>query len=214
MQPNYSNTEKTLRIIAFLFSTTVIVTQFIIMMQGAAEKNEVSIRLLRFFSFMTILTNIIVALTYILPLALPLSKAGRFFAKPNTQSAVCMYIVMVCLGYHFMLAKLYVLTGLQYYVDRGLHYVIPIIYILFYLLFVKKGTLAYRHIYKWLIFPFVYLVYVLIRGLITNEYPYPFLNFSKHETNKVFTSIGVLFAGYIIMSLLIVRFDRAFANKA
>jgi len=214
MQTSYSTTEKSWRIIAFLFSGIVLITQFILMMQGAAKNGEVLIRLVRFFSFMTILTNIIVALAYVLPLVAPSSKAGKLFATPNTQSAVCMFIVMVCLGYHFMLSKLYTLVGLQYYVDRGLHYVVPIAYVLFYLIFVKKGTLVYRNIYKWLMFPFVYLVYVLIRGLITNDYPYPFLNFSKHEASKVFISIAVLFAGYIMMSLLIVLFDRTFSKKS
>lgn len=213
MQTNYSNTEKIYRVIAFLFSGIVLITQFVLMMQGAAENAEVFIRLIRFFSFMTILTNIIVALTYILPLVASSSKAGKLFAAPNAQSAVCMFIVMVCLGYHFMLSKMYTLTGLQYYADRGLHYVVPVVYVLFYLIFVKKGTLVYRNIYKWLMFPFSYLLYVLIRGLITDDYPYPFLNFSKHEASKVFTAIGFLFAGYIIMSLLIVLFDRSVAKK-
>jgi hypothetical protein len=63
-------------------------------------------------------------------------------------------------------------------------------------------------------FPFIYLVYVLIRGLIPNDYPYPFLNFSKHEASKVFTSIAVLLAGYIMMSLLIVLFDRIVSKKS
>ncbi|CAN5448877.1 Pr6Pr family membrane protein [soil metagenome] len=214
MQTTYSTAEKSFRIIAFLFSSIVLITQFVLMMQGAAESGEMFIRLVRFFSFMTILTNIIVALAYILPLIASSSKARKLFATPNAQCAVCMYIVMVCVGYHFMLSKLYTLVGLQYYVDRGLHYVVPVLYVLFYLLFVKKGTLVYRNIYKWLMFPFVYLVYVVVRGFITNDYPYPFLNFSKHEASKVFTSIAILFAGYILMSLLIVLFDRIVSKKS
>jgi len=213
MQFNYSTKEKIFRIIAFVLGLTTLVAQFAIMMQGAAESNEVITRTVRFFSFMTILTNIIVALTYIVPLIFPSTKAGRFFAKPNTQSAVLVYIIIVCLGYHFLLAKIWNPQGLQYWVDKSLHYYVPVAYLIFYFLFVKKGTLAYSNMYKWLIYPFVYLVYAISRGLITNDYPYPFLNLGKHEVSKVLSVVAALFAAYTIISLLVIFYDKNFTKK-
>lgn len=206
MQSNYSTKEKTFRIIAFPFGLITLIAQFVIIMQGA-EGSEIITRVIRFFSFMTILTNTLVAITYILPV-ISNSRAGRFFAKSNTQSAVLVYIIIVCLGYHLLLAKIWKPEGLQYWVDKSLHYFVPVIYLLFYFLFVKKGTLAYKNIYKWLTYPAVYLVYAITRGLITNDYPYPFLDFSKHEASKVFTIIAILFAGYIILSFTVVLFDK------
>lgn len=211
MQPNYSNKEKIFRVIAFLFGLATLITQFVIMMKGA-EGTEILARVIRFFGFMTILTNTLVAITYILPL-ISNSTAGKFFAKPNTQSAILVYIIIVCLGYHFLLAKIWKPEGLQYWVDKALHYFVPVIYLLFYLLFVKKGTLAFRNIYKWLIYPAMYLLYAITRGLVTNDYPYPFLDFSKHAASKVFTIIAILFAGYIIISLVVVFFDKAIGKK-
>ncbi|QEC66119.1 hypothetical protein FRZ67_01915 [Panacibacter ginsenosidivorans] len=212
MHTNQSMKEKTFRIIAFLFGLTTLAAQFVIMMKGA-EGTEIITRVVRFFSFMTILTNILVALAYILPLSSPSSKTGKFFAKPDTQSAILVYISIVSLGYHFLLAKIWNPQGLQYWVDKSLHYAVPAIYLLFYLLFVKKGTLAYNNIYKWLLYPFMYLVYAITRGLITNDYPYPFLDFSKHDASRVFTIITVLFIGYIAVSLLIVLYDRVYRKK-
>lgn len=212
MQPNYSTKEKTFRIIAFLFSLVTLITQFVIMMQGA-EGSAIITRMVRFFSFMTILTNILVAITYIIPLTSK-SGAGSFFSKPNTQSAVLVYIIIVCLGYHFLLAHIWKPEGLQYWVDKALHYFVPVIYVAFYFLFVKKGTLSFTHIYKWLLYPFTYLVYAITRGVITNDYPYPFLDFNKHEASKVFTTIAALFAGYMIMSVLVVLSDRLLTRKA
>jgi len=213
MHPNYSTKEKIFRIIAFLFGLITLIAQFVIMMKGAAGA-EILTRVIRFFSFMTILTNILVALTYILPLSSATSKAGKFFAKPNTQSAILVYILIVCLGYHFLLANIWRPEGLQYWVDKYLHYAVPILYVIFYFLFVKKGTLAYKNIYKWLIYPAVYLVYAITRGLITNEYPYPFLDLGKHEASRVVTVIAILFIGYILLSLSVVLFDKAIGKKA
>jgi hypothetical protein len=212
MQPNYGNKEKSFRIIAFLFGVATLITQFVIMMKGA-ESSEIITRVIKFFSFKTILTNILVAITYILPL-LSNSRVAIFFSKPNTQSAVLVYIIIVCLGYHFLLANIWRPEGLQYWVDKSLHYFVPVIYFLFYLLFVKKGTLAFKNIYKWLIYPAVYLVYAITRGLITNDYPYPFLDFSKHDASRVFTIIAILFAGYIIISLFVVFLDKAVGKKS
>jgi hypothetical protein len=213
MQPNYSTKEKTFRIIAFVLCLITLVAQFIIMMQGAAS-DEIMARTIRFFSFMTILTNILVALTYIFPLTFPSSKAAKFFAKPNTQSAVLVYITIVCLGYHFLLAKIWKPQGLQYWVDKSLHYYVPVGYFIFYVLFVKKGTLVYNNMYRWLIYPFVYLVYAITRGLITNDYPYPFLDLHKHEMSKVLTVMAVVFTGYVIISLLVIFYDKNLSKKS
>ena len=103
MQPNYGNKEKAFRIVAFLFGLATLITQFVIMMKGA-ESSEIIERVIKFISFMTILTNILVVITYILPLVSK-SGSGEFFAKPNTQSAVLVYIIIVCLGYHFCLPE-------------------------------------------------------------------------------------------------------------
>jgi len=213
MHTYYSAKEKIFRILAFLFGLTTLIIQFAIMMKNATGV-EIITRIVRFFSFMTILTNILVALTYIMPLLSPSSKAGKFFTKPNTQSALLVYIIIVCLGYHFLLAKIWNPQGLQYWVDKSLHYAVPAIYLLFYLIFVTKGTLAFNNIYKWLLYPFVYLVYAITRGLITNDYPYPFLDLGKHEASRVFTVVTILFIGYILLSLAVVLFDKAIGQKA
>ena len=209
----YSIKEKVFRIIAFLFGLVTIIAQFVIMIQENGN-GDLFATIIRFFSFMTILSNILTALVYILPLAAVNSKAGKFFAKPKTQSAVLVYIVVVCLGYHFLLAKIWKPEGLQYLVDKSLHYFVPVIYLLFYLIFVKKGTLAYNNIFKWLIFPAIYLVYAIIRGLFTGNYPYPFLDLDKHEVSKVLSIVGVLFLAYTFISLSVVFYDKTVSKKA
>ncbi|MBG9377753.1 Pr6Pr family membrane protein [Panacibacter sp. DH6] len=213
MLPFYSGKEKAIRIFLFVISFITIVAQFWLTVTAAGTEPMLT-RIVRFFSFMTILTNILVALAYVLPLAAPSSKAGRFFAKPNTQSAILVYIIVVCLGYHFLLANVWKPEGLQYWVDKSLHYLVPFLYLLFYLVFVVKGTLAFNNVYRWLIYPTVYLVYAMTRGAITGDYPYPFLNLHTHEASKVYAVIAVLFAVYISLSLIVVAFDRLMGKRS
>lgn len=213
MLPFYSGKEKAIRIFLFIISFVTIVAQFWITVT-VANAEPMLTRIVRFFSFMTILTNILVALTYILPLLSPTSKAGKFFAKPNTQSAILVYIMVVCLGYHFLLANVWKPEGLQYWVDKSLHYLVPLLYLLFYLFFVVKGTLVFNNVFKWLIYPTVYLIYAMVRGAVTGDYPYPFLNLNTHPASKVYSVITVLFVVYISLSLLVIAFDRIMGKRS
>lgn len=214
MQINEHSKEKAFRIVACLFGLLTLVTQFILMQQGTTSVEETIARTIRFFSFMTILTNTLVAITYIIPVIVPSKKAGRFFANSNTQSAVLVYILIVCIGYHFLLANIWNPQGLQKVVDISLHYLVPLIYLAFWLKFVKKTAIPYSNIYKWLIYPFLYLIYAISRGLITSDYPYPFLDFSKHPVSRVLTIIVVLMAGYIIIGLLVIFIHKRFDMEA
>jgi hypothetical protein len=57
-----------------------------------------------------------------------------------------------------------------------LHYLIPIIIILDWLIDTPASTIAYRSAVLWLGFPLAYLFYSLIRGHFVHWYPYPFMN--------------------------------------
>src|SRR5512145_903270 len=57
----------------------------------------------RFFIFFTILTNLVVAVSMTTLFLSPLSKPGLFFAKPSSQTAVAVYILIVGLVYNLIL---------------------------------------------------------------------------------------------------------------
>src|ERR1044071_1883578 len=63
--------------------------------------------LLRFFSFFTILSNIIVALSLSTLLVGPNGKWGRFFSKPSTLTAITVYITVVGAIYNGILRFLW-----------------------------------------------------------------------------------------------------------
>ncbi len=65
------------------------------------------------------------------------------------------------------------------WVNTILHYIMPVVMVLDWLYQPPKTRLAIRQTAFWLIFPFLYLVYSMIRGSIVNWYAYPFLNPSK-----------------------------------
>ena len=159
--------------------------------------------IIRFFSFFTILTNILVALCFTFLLLKPNSKWGKFFARPATQTALTAYIAVVGIIYNVILRFLWSPQGLQLIVDELLHTVIPIWFILYWFIFVSKETLKWN-IFPWLIYPVIYCIYTLIRGAIFGFYPYPFIDVNVLGYNKVLINIAGMVFVFLVVSLLLV----------
>jgi hypothetical protein len=164
--------------------------------------------IINFFSYYTILTNTLVALALTWPLISPHSGLGRFFARITVQSALALHIAIVGITYSLLLRHIWDPQGLQLVADRLLHDVMPILYLLYWFIFVPKGTLHWRNLPSWLIFPLIYCMYSLVRGPIANWYPYPFMNVAELGYQKVITNCLVMVAAFVAIGLIIIALDR------
>lgn len=163
---------------------------------------------IRYFSFFTILTNIIVALCVTILLVKPNSKWGNFFSRPVTLTAITVYITIVGIVYNVILRFLWQPQGLQYVVDELLHTIIPILFILLWVLYVPKLELKYRNALPWLLYPFLYVIYTAVRGEITGYYPYPFIDVIQLGYSKVImNSVGLVIA-FSGLSLFLVAIGK------
>jgi len=184
-----------------------LVTQFYInMTSGISGIWELMVR---YFSYFTIQTNILVAVCFTTLLLKPQSKWGRFFSRQQTLSAITVYIVIVGLIYNTILRFLWEPEGLQKIVDELLHSVIPLLVLFYWFVFTAKDRLQWKNVLPWLIYPFAYIVYVLIRGSVSGFYPYPFINTQRLGLDKVLVnSVGIAFV-FICMSLLLVMIAKS-----
>jgi len=184
-----------------------LVTQFYInMTSGISGIWELTVR---YFSYFTIQTNILVAVCFTALLLKPQSKWGRFFSRQQTLSAITVYIVIVGLIYNTILRFLWEPEGLQKIVDELLHSVIPLLVLFYWFVFTAKDRLQWKNVLPWLIYPFAYIVYVLIRGSVSGFYPYPFINTQRLGLDKVLVnSVGIAFV-FICMSLLLVMIAKS-----
>lgn len=148
-----------------------------------------------FFSYFTILSNLLVALTLSLSLLRPVS----FFSGIQVQTAIAVYIFIVGLIYNLVLRNIWNPTGWQLVADNLLHVVVPVLYLAYWIIFTSKKMLHPKNITGWLIFPFLYLAYSLIRGAIANWYPYPFVNAAELGYEKV-----ALNSFFVVMAFLVV----------
>lgn len=162
----------------------------------------------RYFSYFTIENNILVALALTAVALGSPSAAGRFFRTPNLQSAIAVYITIVGVVYHLLLRNVWNPTGWQLVVDNLLHYVMPTVYVLFWLVFVPKFSLRWKNLPLWLIYPLGYCLLTLVRGAITSWYPYPFIDVGKLGYARVFGNILFVFLGFAAVSVVLMAIAR------
>ena len=166
---------------------------------------------INFFSYFTILSNLLVAISTIFYGLAPGSTIGQFFCRLSIQSAVTLYIFIVGLVYNLVLKGIWDPTGWQLVVDNLLHVVVPLLYVIFWLLCSTAGTLEWRTGIYWLLFPLLYLVYSLVRGKLVNWYPYPFLDAGQLGYQQVTVNSLLMLLAFLVVAMLVIgvaRFKR------
>ncbi|MFO0994486.1 MAG: Pr6Pr family membrane protein [Hyphomicrobiales bacterium] len=166
-----------------------------------------------FFSFFTILTNILVFLCFASEFLPGSGRISGFFRESAVRSAVAVYITVVALVYIFILQHLWDPQGLSKFLDRLLHYVMPALYLLFWLFFVPKGQARWMQALQWLVYPVAYGVYVMTRGAVTGLYPYPILDAGRFGYAIAFRNLGLIFLLFLGIGFLIVAVDRSLGRS-
>lgn len=167
--------------------------------------------LIRFFTFFTILSNILVALVFTAEWLQP--NLLKFFAKSNTQVAVAVYIFVVGFVYNTILRFIWQPKGWDKVADELLHLVLPIAYILYWYFKFSKQTINYKSIFGWLLFPMIYIFVVMIRGYFSNYYPYPFLNVSDLGIEQVLWNSIYMTLFFVIVSYVFYRINNFKVKK-
>ena len=162
-----------------------------------------------FFSYFTVLTNVLICVSLTLSLMSPSSALGQWFSRPSVVAGIATSIAFVGLTYHFLLSKTWNPQGVQLLADVMLHYVIPVLYVIYWWLDYSKAALRWIHPLFWSIYPTMYLVYALIRGCMVGSYPYPFIDADDLGYGRtLLNSIGLLFV-FLALGVLFIALGRA-----
>lgn len=185
-----------------LFVFCGIFLQLILMIQAPSTDSILEV-IIRFFSYFTILTNLVVFIYFFSKaLSADLVEAG-FWTRPETSTAVTVYICVVGLVYHLVLSRIHHPQGLAKVADHGLHSFTPLITLLYWIVFVSTKNINYLSIPYWLLYPVLYFVYTIIHGAISQFYPYPFLDVSKIGLLQSLLNCLVVLLLFTFLSLLL-----------
>ncbi len=156
--------------------------QLVLVIRGGVVLNEVTppalgTRLVRFVSYFTVVTNLLVALTTT-SLALGQNAYPTWWKVLRLNAIVG--ITVTGLVHWFLLRPLLDLSGADYVADKLLHVVVPLLAVVGWLVFGPRGKAERRLLLPSLIYPIGWLVYTLVRGALVEWYPYPFLDVDLH----------------------------------
>ena len=166
--------------------------------------NDYAATLKVFLSYFTVLTNIMVALCFTCLSFVKRTESGHLFTQASTLTAITIYIVVVGLIYNITLRGLASPVGWARLADELLHVVSPLIFLFFWIFFVKKSTLQYRQAITWLTYPLLYVVFIVVRGYLINKYPYPFIDVAQLGYPKAILNAIVILFVFWLLSLLFI----------
>jgi len=126
--------------------------------------------------YFTILTNAMIGVA-----ALWMAIRGRWVSAA-LMGGLVLWILVVGIVYHVLLARDLTPGTLEWWADLGLHTVVPVAALLLWLGFAPKAPIALRHPALWVVWPMAYAGYALIRGVADGKYPYFFLDPVKQGT--------------------------------
>ena len=142
MKEKTTKAEQTFLIIGTAIAWFAVLLQLYLIIFNRVESLPETI--IRFFSFYTILTNILVAFCFTALLVKPNSRLGIFFSQPGALTATTINIFVVGLLYNLLLRQIFSSVGLQRLADELLHVVIPLLFIVYWYLFAPKGGLGWK----------------------------------------------------------------------
>lgn len=202
---------KSYLLIAVVFAWVMLALQFhIVVDRFLAEGSPLVEAVIRFASYFTVTTNTLVAVLLTLSLIRSPDRAPR----PPIMAAATVYIIIVGIIYYLLLAKSWNPQGIQLIANVGLHYVMPAVMVLYWLLFVPKGETRWSQAVWWLIYPLAFFAFTLAEGLRVNWYPYSFIDVTTLGYVKVAINGAALLIFFYALNLIMIALDKTLGRAA
>ncbi|MGA9650197.1 Pr6Pr family membrane protein [Pedobacter sp.] len=155
-------------------------------------------------SFFTVLSNILCAIALTVILLFKNSNVGQFFEKSSTKAAITVYIVIVGIIYNLALRGLEVPSGWDSVANELLHVVNPLLVLVYWIFFANKSNLEYKNAFTWLLYPLLYIIMIIVRGIMINKYPYPFINVVELGYPKALLNTLIILIVFYLVSVLFI----------
>ena len=162
-----------------------------------------------FFSYFTVTTNVLVALTLTVPMVWPQHRVGAWFRDLRVTWSASAAILVVGIAYHVLLSKINHTQGWGTVTDIGLHYLVPPLYAVYWVLFTDVAGARWRDRALLLsAYPTAYFVYLMARGAVVGRYPYFFVDAGALGLFGAFRNALGILAFHLVVAWLLLRVAR------
>jgi hypothetical protein len=186
-------------VLALVCATGLCIT-FVSSVRADAPRS-LATRIIRFFSYFTIESNILVCAVALL-LAVGVAHGGRF-ALAHLDALLGITVT----GIVFAL----VLAPDQEHVGFSsvlLHYVAPPLALLAWLVLGPWSARSWRIIGPALVWPLVYLLWTVVHGAISDWYPYPFIDADELGFGRMLRNAVLVLLGGLVLGVAFIALDR------
>jgi hypothetical protein len=170
-------------------------------------------RVLRFVSYFTVQSNVLVLLVSAICTLDPL-RDSRLLRIIRLDALVG--ITVTGLVHWFLLRPLLDLHGLSYLTDKLLHVAVPLLALGGWLLVRPRELLSVGGtagtVLRALVWPVGWLVYTTLHGAVTGWYPYPFLDVSRHGYGPVALDCLGVAVLFVVLAAGLLAADRLLAG--
>lgn len=171
--------------------------------------DEGALRTANFFSFFTIQSNLLAVLLLLgleLGAGTPLGRFARW-----ARGGVTLYMTMTGAIYAVLLAPVAADVSTQLdWVDTVVHVVAPVVVLVDWLVGPVAPGPTWRSALRWLVFPVVWFGYTVVRGLIVDWYPYPFID-PRDEVEHAAGSWPAVAVASAVLSVAVAALAQALA---
>ena len=184
-----------------LFGVSV---QFIISINRAIlEDNSVGAIVINMLGYFTILTNTLTAVVLTTLSLFPNSRMGKVFATPKVFGCVVTSMLWVGVGFHVLLSDYWSPDGMEAVTNYLNHYIVPSALLIIWLVFPPKTQIPKWTPLLWEVYPVIYGIYIILRGELIGNYPYPFFDvnviaYPKALLNGLVILLVILGIGYFV----------------
>lgn len=171
------------------------------------------IEVLKMLGYMTIWTNILVLLGFMADAFSWKDQLFQFLRSHSVKTAISVFILIVGIVYHFLLSATYNPQGLGKVANGILHYVTPVGFFMYWAVMERKFRLPYLSSFSWLIYPVAFAAVSIFKGMITHDYPYPFLDVNALGYGQITLNMLGLGAFYLIAGWILIAINNQLTEK-
>ncbi len=185
--------------------------QIVLLFAGGPDANSGAVepglgtRLVRFFSYFTIQSNIVILVAAATLMVRPF-RDGRVWRVLRLDSMIG--IVITGLVFDLVLARQVHLDGLAWWLTVAFHYFSPWWALLGWLLFGPRPRISCATVALAFGWPLLWVAYTFVHGAVTGWYPYPFLDAGKLGVGDALRNTSVVVLLALVLALVFKALDR------
>jgi hypothetical protein len=209
-------TARRVHLVVASVASVALVLQFWLVWQGHAVLDDANPpargeRVIRFFGYFTVLSNLLVAGTS-WAVALSMSPLESRLRRVLYADAL-VGITVTGIVHWVLLRPLLSLEGADWWADKLLHVVVPVLAVVAWLVVGPRGRIRMHEVGWAVIPPVLWLAYTLLRGAATGFFPYPFLDAGVHGYPAVLATCAGVAALFVALAWAAAQIDRRLSAR-